>query len=164
MTLSIAAPVKMTALMFRPVHFAPSAIAITFESFTAELILTGRTGEQETAMSKNSGLGFLRRAVEQNRHIDSADLRLILRDFEASEADNAALREKYMNAVKDNAEVARINADYLVELVDLRKRVDVALSYATHDEACAIEGKGTDEIDAEFCTCGFIKALVLEEA
>ncbi len=42
----------------------------------------------------------------------------------ALEADNTALREKYMDAIKDNAEVARINTDYLVELVDLRKRVE----------------------------------------
>ena len=50
-TLSIAAPVKMTALMFRPVHFAPSAMATTSESFTAELILIIDPLEQERLMT-----------------------------------------------------------------------------------------------------------------
>ena len=59
--------------------------------------------------------------------VDELDVRVLLTwadKMAALEADNTALREKYMNAVIDNAEVAYINADYLVELVDLRKRVE----------------------------------------
>ena len=37
-------------------------------------------------------------------------------------------------------------------------QLQAVASYAEHDEACAIEGDGTDEIDAEFCTCGYVKA------
>lgn len=36
------------------------------------------------------------------------------------------------------------------------RKMEAMVSYAVHDEACAIEGKGIDKIDAEFCTCGFI--------
>ena len=57
-----------------------------------------------------------------------------------------------------------VGTEYIIEKVKIeRLLIDadallVVASYAEHDEACAIEGDGTDEIDAEFCTCGYVKA------
>ena len=51
-------------------------------------------------LSEISGLEFLRRAVEQNRHVDSADLRLILRDFSALEQRVERLERGLRNTVR----------------------------------------------------------------
>ena len=82
------------------------------------------------------------------------------------EADNATLREKYINAVKDNAEVARINTDYLVELVDLRKRVEgldqIAEDALWHDGHSNPEA--LEDIRKTVKSLGYTQAAILAAA